>query len=274
MSVVASVGNIASVIGEAKGAQAAGQPVDNGKLGKSIVQAGAYPIANSLLNVIPGIGSALSAADAILGAFGMSPVQWLTDNLLDILPDGAYKGIGDYVMGSPQAALASGGIVTKPIHALVGEAGPEVVLPLTKMNNFMNQLFQGANLSKLFSLENLKEGVGKVVTSVAKPISDVYNRVREQNASKTAGISRSAELERIDEVSEKQLERLISIDENIKELVALMNTKKTIKPSATSKTSQARETKPAHSPEYGFWPASLSAAGLGNVQILSDGVNI
>ena len=274
MTLLQSFGNVTSVISGAKSAQAAGQSVDMGQVGKSIMQSGIYPIANAITTLIPGIGPVISAADGILGAFGMSPIQWLTDNLIDLLPNNLFESLGKFAVGEPQAALASGGIVTKPIHALVGEAGPEVVLPLSKMNNFMNQLFQGANLSKLFNIENLKEGVGRVVSSVAKPIADVYNRVREQNASKTAGISRSAELERIDEVSEKQLERLISIDENIKELVVAMTRNQPIKPSVKSKTNQHRETKPPHSPEWGYWPAYMTAAGMGNVQILSDGVNV
>ena len=274
LTIVSSVGNAMSVISGAKAAQAAGQSVDVGAVGKSIFQAGAYPIANSLTNLIPGIGTAISAADGILGAFGMSPIQWLSDNLIDLIPNNAFSGLGSMALGEPQAQLAVGGIVTKPTHALIGEAGPEAVLPLNKMNNFMNQIFQGANLSKLFGIENLKGNVNNVVASVSKPINDMYNRVREQYASRTAGISRSAELEKLDEVSEKQLERLVSIDENIKELVSVMTRSKPTVPQSQSKIHKARETKPAHSPEWGYWPAHMTAAGLGNIQISSDGVNI
>ena len=34
--------------------------------------------------------------------------------------------------------MATGGIVTAPTHALIGEAGPEAVIPLNKLSNIMN----------------------------------------------------------------------------------------------------------------------------------------
>ena len=36
---------------------------------------------------------------------------------------------------SPKTKLAEGGLVTSPTVALVGEAGPEMVIPLSKMGN-------------------------------------------------------------------------------------------------------------------------------------------
>jgi hypothetical protein len=38
----------------------------------------------------------------------------------------------------PRVALAQGGIVTGPMNALIGEAGPEAVIPLDKMGRMGN----------------------------------------------------------------------------------------------------------------------------------------
>jgi hypothetical protein len=38
----------------------------------------------------------------------------------------------------PRIALADGGIVTGPINALIGEAGPEAVIPLDRMGGMGN----------------------------------------------------------------------------------------------------------------------------------------
>jgi len=38
----------------------------------------------------------------------------------------------------PRVALAEGGIVTGPMNALIGEAGPEAVIPLSKLGSMGN----------------------------------------------------------------------------------------------------------------------------------------
>ena len=47
--------------------------------------------------------------------------------------DAAHRPLGAGVSG-PVLGLATGGIVTSPMHALIGEAGPEAVIPLSKLN--------------------------------------------------------------------------------------------------------------------------------------------
>jgi hypothetical protein len=42
-----------------------------------------------------------------------------------------------HTIGGTQGGFAAGGVVRGPIHALLGEAGPEVVIPLKK--KFMNK---------------------------------------------------------------------------------------------------------------------------------------
>lgn len=50
----------------------------------------------------------------------------------------ALAGIGAGMAAAAIPALASGGIVTAPQLAMIGEAGPEAVIPLNQLNNIMN----------------------------------------------------------------------------------------------------------------------------------------
>lgn len=149
LAAVSGVANVAGTISDAKARKAAGEKVDTAILGKDIMKGAAYPIASLLLNLIPGVGTAMSLADAALGAFGLSPIQWLSDNLIDWLPDDTFKGLGDFALGE-QKAMAAGGIVTGPTNALVGEAGAEAVIPLrefyAKIDELINAVKQGGNI--------------------------------------------------------------------------------------------------------------------------------
>lgn len=145
---ISGISAVSNVISSAKDQKAKGQKVDFGSVGKKIVQAGAYPIANLATNLIPGVGTAISIADGILGAFNMSPIKWITDNLIDLVPNDAFTGLGKLAVG--EKAMAIGGIVNKPTRALVGEAGPEAVVPLDKFYAKLDELIavvkQGGNV--------------------------------------------------------------------------------------------------------------------------------
>jgi hypothetical protein len=150
MAAVEGISNVAGVISDAKAKKAAGETVDTSMLGKDIMKGAAYPIANLLVNLIPGVGQAISLADAALGAFGLSPIKWLSDNLIDWLPDDTFKGLGEFAIGGEQKAMAAGGIVTGPTNALVGEAGAEAVVPLkefyAKIDELISAVRQGGNV--------------------------------------------------------------------------------------------------------------------------------
>ena len=48
-----------------------------------------------------------------------------------VQPESLYNPFGQYM-------FASGGIVTQPTSGIVGEAGPEAVIPLTQLGQFLN----------------------------------------------------------------------------------------------------------------------------------------
>jgi hypothetical protein len=140
LTVVSGISNIVGTISEAKAKKAAGEQVNTAELGKDIIKGAAYPIANLLLNLIPGVGQALSLADAVLGAFGLSPIKWLTNNLIDWLPNDTFKGLGDMAINEKPKAMAEGGIVVGPTRALIGEAGAEAVIPLREFYAKMDEI--------------------------------------------------------------------------------------------------------------------------------------
>ena len=152
------------ILSDAKERKAAGEKVNTGKLGKSLVQAAAYPIANASVNLIPGVGTAVSIADGILGAFGMSPIKWLSDNLISLVPDDAFTGLGNMALGSKVSPsepaspkpMADGGIVEGPLNALIGEAGAEAVIPLNEFYAKLKELIQPSQQPTHIYLDGMK----------------------------------------------------------------------------------------------------------------------
>ena len=91
------------MIQDGKAKLAAGETMDFGSFGKQLVQSAAYPIASTLImlggNLIPGLGTAISLADAALGSVGMSPIKALSDSIVDIFPNEAFTGLGKFALG-------------------------------------------------------------------------------------------------------------------------------------------------------------------------------
>lgn len=135
-TIISAVGSVSGEIATARAQQAAGQQVNPGDLGKRVVQGAAYPIVNGAMNLIPGFGNAISLVDGLLSTVGMSPLKWVSDNLIDLIPTDMFAGLGNYILKPSGPAketkkMATGGIVNGARNAIVGEAGPEAVIPLT-----------------------------------------------------------------------------------------------------------------------------------------------
>jgi hypothetical protein len=85
--------------------------------------------ANAIIN---GVNFVIRALNRIQ----VSAPQWLTD-LTGITSFGInIRELSRIAL--PRVALADGGIVTGPMNALIGEAGPEAVIPLDKMGGMGN----------------------------------------------------------------------------------------------------------------------------------------
>lgn len=87
-------------------------------LGRGLIELGGIKVALQSLSLSGPVAIALGVAAEIVGAA--------------------------LVSSSATHAFAEGGIVTGPTNALIGEAGPEVVFPLDKLNNFIRGGAKGA----------------------------------------------------------------------------------------------------------------------------------
>jgi phage-related protein len=94
-----------------------------------------YNIINALIGMWEGFANAvINGVNSVIRALNriqVSAPAWLTA-LTGISSFGInIREIGNISL--PRVALAEGGIVTGPMNALIGEAGPEAVIPLNKM---------------------------------------------------------------------------------------------------------------------------------------------
>tara|TARA_S200002703_G_scaffold158098_1_gene167597 strand:- start:1401 stop:3158 length:1758 start_codon:yes stop_codon:yes gene_type:complete len=94
-----------------------------------------YTIINALIGMWEGFANAvINGVNSVIRALNriqVSAPAWLTD-LTGITSFGInIRELGNISL--PRVALAEGGIVTGPMNALIGEAGPEAVIPLNKM---------------------------------------------------------------------------------------------------------------------------------------------
>jgi len=106
------------------------------------------------------------AAITGLSSFGAGALGTLVAPGAGTIAGGIAGGIagdklGDLIFGE-RVEMAKGGIVTKPTRALVGEAGPEAVLPLTQLTNefaeMKRYLAQIANKEGSIYMDSVKVG--------------------------------------------------------------------------------------------------------------------
>jgi len=73
----------------------------------------------------------------------------------------------------PEAALGMGGVVMKPLTALIGEAGPEAVVPLDRAGSF--------GKTENYININIDAGVGTDPVSVGRAVVDAIRRYESTN---------------------------------------------------------------------------------------------
>jgi phage-related protein len=82
---------------------------------------------NTVINGVNFVIRALNRLQVKIPAIGNSPAFTVGFNIAELAN-----------IALPRVALAEGGIVTGPMNALIGEAGPEAVIPLNKMGRMGN----------------------------------------------------------------------------------------------------------------------------------------
>jgi len=106
------------------------------------------------------LGSALGPVGTIVGGLGGDFIgRWLGGFLADNM-SGMTGAIGNFVTSrfGPEAEMATGGIVTGPTRALVGEAGAEAVIPLNEFYAKLDELIAAVKQGQIITIDGNKVG--------------------------------------------------------------------------------------------------------------------
>ncbi len=133
------------------------------------------PVSKAWNSLWSGIGGALTTVWEGIKSTIKSGLNWMIDKINSVirsLNSIAAKGASVFGAKAPQIPeipmLAAGGIVTRPTLAMIGEAGPEAVIPLSRMNK-VNQGFNitvnitGNTISSKLDLKNLSDQVSEAI---------------------------------------------------------------------------------------------------------------
>jgi len=94
-----------------------------------------------------------------------------------LLPDevaAAMGSVGGGGGGLPTMALAAGGFVQQPVNAIVGEAGPEVVMPLDRFENLLNTSNRQPSVNQYEITINA--GIGSDPVTIGRYVTDAIKR--------------------------------------------------------------------------------------------------
>lgn len=119
------------------------QPVDHHERRMQYLSSMAQSNANSSDPIARGIGAGMGAYSAIKG-HQKSTTPAIQSGLSQQTQDRPQLGGVDqgYDMIRPPTLMAQGGIVTKPTNTIIGEQGPEAVVPLGKLPGLIDRLQQ------------------------------------------------------------------------------------------------------------------------------------
>jgi hypothetical protein len=131
--------------------------------------------AKAMFAALTGVTIGLTVAQFALAIAGMSAAAALSFGVAAAIIGAAIIfgaamiwGVQDQTNAKSATALASGGIVTSPTYALIGEAGPEAVIPLGRMG--------GGSISINYDLSGSKIGspneVGMTLEESGRRIAD------------------------------------------------------------------------------------------------------
>ena len=113
-----------------------------------------------IMSFVNGIGNVLGSIGSFFGLGGDSATEAATQSAGPT--ETAVAAVG------PDVAMADGGIVKGPTNALIGEAGPEAVLPLNEMYAKFDEMIAAFRETKDVYMDGKKvtSGVNRVVDSV------------------------------------------------------------------------------------------------------------
>jgi len=93
-----------------------------------------------------------------LGKIKIGPVHIPIRYDIPELPDGYRGGLGPTGPTNQPPLLAAGGVVSGRMHAIVGDAGPEAVIPLDRLEGWIRQANEGGG-GYMLTADDIREGV-------------------------------------------------------------------------------------------------------------------
>ena len=144
---------------------------------------GGFLVADQLLSAIPeDMRQIAGALTATIAAIVAATVAWMAFHgtmTVGVAVPIILAAVGTGIAGiKASVALAEGGIVSKPTYALVGESGPEAVVPLTKMERVFGSKTQYVTVNPTISIGQICSDVdlNRVTTAVSKGIAEALRR--------------------------------------------------------------------------------------------------
>lgn len=155
-----------------------------------------------LLPIFKLIGSIIGGIFSVIGAI-VTVIYNVLSSIMDFfMPiadfiSGIFSAVGSFFTGATEnvgkfsttaagaTPMATGGIVTGPTNALIGEAGPEAVIPLDRMGGMGGD----AIVSAIQQLGNEIKNLQVQVNMDGKKVSDGVSKVVSRNQTNSAGVT-------------------------------------------------------------------------------------
>ena len=155
-----------------------------------------------LLPIFKLIGSIIGGIFSVIGAI-VTVIYNVLSSIMDFfMPiadfiSGIFSAVGSFFTGATENAgkfsntvagatpMATGGIVTGPTNALIGEAGPEAVIPLDRMGGMGGD----AVVSAIQQLGNEIKNLQVQVNLDGKKVTDGVSKVVSRNQTNSAGVT-------------------------------------------------------------------------------------
>lgn len=144
---------------------------------------GGFLIADTILGAIPEDMRAIAGAlTATIAAIVAATVAWMAFHgtmTVGVAVPIILAAVGAGIAGIKAAvAMAEGGIVREPTYALIGEAGPEAVIPLSKMDAAVGSGTQYITINPTISIGTISSDLDleKVTDAVSRGIAEGLRR--------------------------------------------------------------------------------------------------
>jgi hypothetical protein len=106
---------------------------------------------------------------------------------MDFAAGASLDAAGGAMMGLATAFLAEGGIVDRPTRAVIGEAGPEAVMPLSQLNNYGGTTIGDVHQHNHYNSAPSRSDAGVISQTQARALMSMLQQVYLRTGQKNSG---------------------------------------------------------------------------------------